>query len=245
MLCAILFAGLANLIVVILPHQYSASTDLQIVFEPGQDINWTDKYMLSFTEEIGGVLEDPTIMAAVIDSLSDQGYLITEKDIARSFSKERRFYGWKLTVTSDDAAWTQAALNTWKTTTLAAIQHDRDMGLAAQQQRALALAWVPCLQQLIVEPIHPVCNPANAMTISSLQNEAYDQYEATSSGIRFLTDYPPQYSVTEMAPQAVSPTSRLPRAVAIFTGSLLGILVGALTIQQPWTRFLQIKRGVS
>lgn len=242
-LCAIIFAAIGSLFSMVFPRQYRSSVDLQILFETNREMNWTDKYMLSFTEEIGSIMDKAEMNAAVIQQLNIRGFSIDQQQMERYTTRELRFYGWKMIVTTNDPQLTEAVLEEWRTIVASAIQQDLESGQQAQQQHIQAAAWIPCLQQLPVEPVHPICSPDNASSISTLYHQAYHAYQNSQASIRYLSSYPPSYTIEFLEQKPVTSVQRVPQPIAIAAGLLLGILIGTITIQHPWTSHLRWKRG--
>lgn len=244
-LCAIIFAAIGNLVTLLLPIRYEQTANLQILFKPNQNINWTDKDMLSFTETVGEMVVSSAVQSLVIDQLLSQDFDLSGNDLSRYIEKEQRYYGWKLIVNTNDAELTEAILSTWKSTVMELLENDLLMSQQAEEQRALVAAWIPCLQQLPAEPMHPFCNPRNAAEISSLYHQATDQYQTAVSNILFLEDYPPTYSITFLDTETAERIPMIDSSAGIFVGLLIGIALGTLTIQDPWTKHLNFKRGES
>ncbi len=242
-LCAILFAAAGNFFAALMPARYEQSTDFQILFKPNQSIDWTDKEMLALTETVGDLINDQFIRSSIIESL--EAYALEDSDFSAYTGLEQRYYGWKLKVTTKDPALTEAFLEAWQTAVSEVIQHDLTMSQQTQQQRLVVAAWIPCLQLLPAEPMHPFCNPQNTAMMASQYNEAVDKYQSDREEILFLDDYPPAYSVTGVETSAVTRIPLIKQSTFIFTGLLTGLLIGTLTIQMPWTYHLNFKRGES
>lgn len=244
-MCAILFAAVGNFVKTLLPTRYEQSVDFQILFEPNQNIDWTDKEMLVLTETVGGLINDPSIQTAVIQSLQKDGFDLNDSAFPAFTGLEQRYYGWKLKVNTNDPKLTEAFLSTWQTKVSEVIQHDLVMSQQTQQQRAIAAAWIPCLQLLPAEPMHPICNPQNASQVAVLYNQAVDQYQAAQQEILFLKNFPSAYTITPIETSNINQVSLVKQSSLMFTGLLAGLLIGAITVQTPWTYHLNFKRGES
>ena len=244
-LSAIIFASIGSLLTVMLPARFTQSADIQILFIQSAEMDWSDKTMLQITDAMGSLVDDTDTQKEVLWQLHQAGYALDEKDFARFTSKERRFYGWKLNVSTKDPVLTETLLNTWQTVVLDAINADLEMSRKTQQQSKVAAVWLPCLQQLPAEPSHAVCNPQNAAQIATAYNQAFDQYQTAKSQVKYLVGYPPTYSVHLLEVNSTQRVTLLSKNTSILIGTLLGILVGTLTIESPWTKTLNFKRGES
>ncbi|MEE4195500.1 MAG: hypothetical protein V2J07_09900 [Anaerolineae bacterium] len=244
-LCGIIFASISNLVLMILPKQYTQKVDLQILFQTTPDINWTDKTMLEITEKMGALVESSDIQSLVVEELHREGYALNADDFSRFTQKERRFYGWNLSVATGDPALTETFLHIWQITVMNAILSDFQVSEQTQEQLALAEAWIPCFQQLPAEPIHPVCNPSNAAMIADRFDTIYNEFEAAKSRVKYLTGFPPAYSVLPLHISPIEKTFIASRNLTILLGTIAGVLTGTLTIESPWTRHLSNLRGAS
>ena len=244
-LCAILFASLGNLLTVMLPARYTQSADIQVLFKQSAEMDWSDKTMLQVTEAMGSLVDDMDTQAEVLWQLRHEGYALDEKDFSQLASKERRFYGWKLIVTSNDSLLTETFLRIWQTVVFEAINADLEKSQKTQRQSELAELWIPCLQQLPAEPIHAFCNPQNAAQIAANYNEVFAQYEKAKSQVKYLIGFPPTYSAHLLTASSIERVSMVSRNSAILIGTLIGLLIGTLTIESPWTQHLNFRRGES
>ena len=215
---------------------------MQIHFEYSKALNWTDKTMLSFTRTLGSLIDSPEVTQAVLEDLHQQGFALTEKEFQSATYKEQRFYGWKLVANTNNTQLTGALLNTWQTAVIAAIDSDLARSQEAYFDREIAQSWLPCLQQLPSEPMHPICNSQNSAVIAANYGLAISNFETASSKIHFLGEFPPAYTVQRLDAAQQQKNSLVDSTTAILIGAFAGILIGVLTIQAPWTEYIHFKR---